>query len=205
MNVVLLQGNEGPETYGQLADIHRQEIHEGFLSTLGPDFLSLLYESLARSESAFALVEKDGDMVQGFIVGAMDTGAVYKEFFRKAGARALPVLLPKLLSPARVRRVFETLLYPKSKSSDGLPEPEILNFCVRSELQGKGVGSRLFEALCAEFGRRGVTQIRIVTGAGQKSAQVFYQAKGATLAANVQVHKDSQSLVYVYDIEPGVP
>lgn len=172
------------------------------MSTLGDGFLRLLYTTLARSDSAFVLVVTNGDRVEGFIVGATDTGLVYKEFFRRAGIRALPVLLPKLLSPARVKRVFETLLYPNRKRDDGLPEPEILNFCVRSGLQGQGIGSRLFGALCQEFLARGVPQIRIVTGESQVSAQKFYESKGASHASDIEVHRDSKSRVYVYDLEP---
>lgn len=198
--VVRLHGYE--PVFGQLAEIHRKEIHEGFLSTLGDDFLTLLYRTLAQSESAFVLVDEDSGTVQGFIVGAVDTGGVYKQFFKKAGVRALPILLPKLLSLKRIKRVIETLFYPKGKQQDDLPEPEILNFCVRSELQGKGVGGQLFKALCEEFRRREVKQIRIVTGETQKSAQLFYEAKGAEHATNMEVHKDSSSRVYVYDLEP---
>lgn len=198
--VVRLTGDEA--VFDQLAEIHRKEIHEGFLSTLGDSFLKLLYQTLAQSDSAFVITSQEGGQVQGFIVGAVDTGGVYKQFFRKAGIRALPILLPKLLSWKRIKRVLETLFYPKGKQQDDLPQPEILNFCVRSELQGKGVGGQLFSALCDEFRRREIKQIRIVTGETQKSAQLFYEAKGAAHAANIEVHKDSSSRVYVYDLEP---
>ena len=197
-----LHGDEDAQVFDQLAEVHRAEISEGFLSTLGPSFLRTLYQTLASSKSAFVLVSIEGNRVQGFIVGAMDTGAVYKEFFNRAGFKALRFLLPKLFSVARIKRICETLFYPKKKQSDSLPEPEILNFCVRSDLQSKGVGTQLFLSLCDEFRQRGVSQIRIVTGESQLSAQKFYEKKNARLAANIQVHKDSQSRVYVYDIEP---
>jgi ribosomal protein S18 acetylase RimI-like enzyme len=184
----------------QCAEIHRNEIREGFLSTLGQDFLVVLYKTLADTGSAFVFAALDGERVLGFIVGAEDTGAVYKEFMRRAGFKAFVKLAPRMLSVGRIKRVFETVLYPKRKKGDDLPEPEILNFCVRSSLQGTGVGSSLFKELRAEFSRRGVEQIRIVTGENQRSAQTFYEKRGARLAANIEVHKDSSSRVYVFDI-----
>lgn len=191
---------DSTSVFNQLAEIHRKEIHEGFLSTLGDRFLVRLYTTLANANNSFVFASFEGDKMLGFIVGAMDTGAVYKEFARKAGLSSFVALLPKLFSLARIRRILETLLYPKKKQADDLPEPEILNFCVRSETQGQGVGGRLFEELCAEFSRRGVPRIRIVTGESQRSAQTFYERKGAHLAAETEVHKDTKSRIYVFDI-----
>lgn len=200
MDVQPVTPQSSKEVFRQLAEIHRQEIHAGFLSTLGEKFLVTLYESLSGMESAFVIAAFDGDKLLGFIVGALDTGAVYKSFFRAAGARAFLQVAPKLFSLARLKRTAETLLYPKRKQDVDLPEPEILNFCVRSDTQGSGVGGKLFAALCEEFRRRGVSEIRIVTGESQESAQRFYEHKGATLAASLEVHKGAQSRVYVYSL-----
>lgn len=186
--------------FGELAEIHRNEIHEGFLSTLGATFLAGLYESLAVSDDSFLIVARQSGGVVGFIVGAMDTGSVYKQVMKRSGVRSFLTLLPKLFSIKRLKRIAETLLYPNKKKDDDLPEPEILNFCVRSEAQGTGVGSALFGALCDEFRKRGVSEIRIVTGETQKSAQVFYERRGARLAAQFELHKDTSSRVYVFTI-----
>ena len=43
----------------QAAEIHRDVIHEGFLSTLGQDFLEILYRTLSGSENAFVAGEID--------------------------------------------------------------------------------------------------------------------------------------------------
>ncbi|MCW5937026.1 MAG: GNAT family N-acetyltransferase [Fimbriimonadaceae bacterium] len=199
--LVRLDGSENEETFLQLAEIHREAIHEGFLSTLGDRFLVTLYRSLSASASSFVVAATSGGQVAGFIAGAIDTGAVYREFARRAGPSAIVALAPKLLSPQRMKRVVETLLYPSKKQSDDLPEPEILNFCVRASAQGTGVGGRLFEELCAEFRRRDVTKIRIVTGESQVSAQRFYEKRGAILARTIEVHKGTPSRVYVFGLD----
>ena len=84
-----------------------------------------------------------------------------------------------------------------------MPPCEILNFCVVSDSQVKGVGSRLFSALCGEFLKQEVSEIRIVTGGGQESAHTFYEAKGAKLAGEIIVHEGEASRAYVYRLSEG--
>jgi hypothetical protein len=62
------------------------------------------------------------------------------------------------------------------------------------------VGRRLFGALSAEFARRRVCEIRIVTGVEQRSAQAFYDHVGARRAAELEIHEGSTSVVYTYTI-----
>lgn len=185
--------------FADVARIHEATITGGFLSTLGPKFLIKLYETLAGSEHSFLIVaHRDGRML-GFICGSGSTSRVYKDFMKRAGLSSLPILLPKLLSFARIKRIIETLLYPK-KQGDDLPESEILNFCVDESVQRSGVGKILFFALVDEFRKRGVTEIRIVTGETQTKAQGFYEKLGATKAKTIQVHEGVGSLVYRYAI-----
>lgn len=203
MEVVKLTGQEPDSLYRQIAQIHREEISEGFLSTLGDDFLTTLYKTLATSPVAFLLIAQsagEATEVQGFIAGSLATGQVYKDFARRAGPKAFLALAPKILSPARIKRIVETLLYPNKQKQTDLPDPEILNFCVRSTLQGKGVGGKLFTAFIQEMKERGINKVRIVTGESQVSAQQFYEAKGAVLAQSIEVHKGTASRVYVYTI-----
>ncbi|MBS1723716.1 MAG: GNAT family N-acetyltransferase [Armatimonadetes bacterium] len=192
-----------PLVFDEMAAVHRNEITEGFLSQFGDKFLSRLYRSISGSSSAFCLGAFEDDRLLGFIVGATDTGRVYKDYARTGGLGTFLTLAPKLFSPARLKRIVETLVYPNKKRSDDLPEPEILNFCVRKETQGTGVGGRLFAALLAEFGRRGVQTIRIVTGESQVSAQQFYEKRGAKLAATTEIHKGTTSRIYVFEVPAG--
>ncbi len=200
MEVRRLFGEEESLVFESIAGLHKEVISEGFLSTLGDSFLVTLYKTLASSSVAFILVAEDGKEVVGFIAGSLATGKVYKDFMRRAGLKSLFVMLPKLLSPARVKRILETLLYPKKQRDSELPDPEILNFCVKGDRQGAGVGGMLFRALCEEMKSRQVEKIRIVTGGNQVSAQAFYEAKGAVLAKEIEVHSGDKSLVYLYDI-----
>lgn len=184
-----------------VARLHMAAIHRGFLSSLGEPFLTSLYEGLARSRTAFVITATYGGDLLGFICGATSTRSAYLDFMLSRRApRALLRLLPKLVSLATVRRVAETLLYPARRTEVPLPSAEILNFCVDETRRGQGVGRRLFEALSREFDRRNVREIRIVTGAEQASAQVFYDRVGAHRAAELEIHEGMTSIVYTYSI-----
>ena len=186
------------------ARIHREEISGGFLSSLGGEFLTLLYRTLAVSRHSFLFVARREGQILGLICGSDDTSAVYREFALRGGLRTLALLAPRLLSPRRIARALETVLYPSRQRGRDLPHAEILNFCVSATSQGTGVGRALFGALAEEFRSRGIGQIKIVTGVDQASAQAFYSRAGATLVGNVAVHHDSPELVYVYDVAPVV-
>ena len=190
-----------PALSREIADLHREAIVGGFLSSLGQPFLVALYDGLATSRSAFVITATRGAELMGFICGTTDTRRAYLEFgISRNGPRAAWHLLPKLVSLGVVRRVAETLLYPAKTTAVELPRAEILNFCVSEACRGQGVGKRLFVELVAEFRRRNVHKIRIVTGAGQLSAQAFYDRLSARRVTELEVHDGAASVVYTYPI-----
>jgi ribosomal protein S18 acetylase RimI-like enzyme len=186
--------------FSQMAEIHCAEIDTGFLTQLGPRFLRNLYREIARSRDAFLFSAVQGRQVVGFIVGSTDTRRVYRQYLLRRGLLDAWRVLPKLATRERITSVIETLRYPSRHQSVSLPGAEILNFCVRAAAQRMGIGKRLFRCLTEEFERRGVSQIRIVTGAQQVKAQRFYESLGATQAANLEIHRGRQSIAYVYDV-----
>ena len=184
-----------------VARLHIEAIDQGFLSSLGEPFLATLYGGLAASRSSFVITATRDDELLGFICGATDTRRAYLEFALSSNApRAALRVLPRLWSPSTIRRVLETLLYPTRRTEVALPSAEILNFCVTRSQRGCGVGRRLFEALVAEFARRSVDEIRIVTGAEQRSAQAFYDRIGARRAAELEIHEGMKSVAYTYAV-----
>lgn len=183
------------------ATIHSLVIPGGFLPTFGRYFLRHLYDFFASSEKSFLIVARENDETLGFICGSYGVGSLYKSFvIRKAVFIGVPVCW-KLLSRGTMRKVLEVVSYPVGEERDDLPGSEILNFCVSSECQGKGVGAQLFQESTKQFAKHGIGSIRIVTGSDQVSAQRFYEKMGATLVTTVQVHDGDDSLMYTYQIE----
>jgi ribosomal protein S18 acetylase RimI-like enzyme len=198
-----VSGAAAREEFEALARIHTEAIRDGFLSTLGEDFLVLLYRSLATAPEAMLFDARLEGQPAGLICGSVNTAGVYRHFLWNAGLRALPRLLPRLVSLSVVVRALETLVYPARNRSVDLPAAEILNFCVARDARGRGVGALLFQALMEEFRRRKVPRIRIVTGEEQLEAQAFYERVGAKRVGTICVHGGVPSIVYTYDIASG--
>lgn len=189
--------------FSQLAEIHSQEIRSGFLAELGLPFLRNLYRTIARSPDAFIFAAVCDGCVVGFICGATNTGRVYKQYLLRRGLLDIWKVIPRILTFRRAKSVLETLTYPSRNRLAELPSAEILNFCVRGSSQRLGIGKRLFACLNKEFYQRGESEIRIVTGAQQITAQRFYESLGATKCQEIEVHQGSRSFVYLYETAPA--
>lgn len=198
MNVLVHQVSDSGDQllWNALARLHREEIAGGFLTSLGDPFLQGLYKALAQSPSAVLFVATVDDRPCGFILGTTGTSQVYREGLRRLPWSAICRLAIKLVRFEVMRKAWETLCYPSRTSETQLPAAEILNFCVSSSSQGRGIGRQLFAHLMRELRMRGVDEVRIVTGASQTQAHRFYEKVGATLATTIEVHRDSDSLVY---------
>ena len=149
------------------------------------------------------LVHRRSDQhIVAFLLGSYDTGRFYKRFLRTRSLQALRVIGPKLLSLKRVFKVIETLVYPAKKDVASLPPAELLDLAVARDAQGQGLGRKLFGEFVTVLKSRGVSQFRITTGASLTGAHRFYEGLGAQRVSSIQIHRGSDTYVYVYDI-PG--
>lgn len=203
--IAVLAAAEPAEVFAELARLHTEEISDGFLTSLGTRFLRELYRAIGRSPHAFILSASSDGHVVGFLCGATDTRQVYRHVLTRAWPYLLPALVPRLFNWRTVQRCWETLRYPSRTPAPDLPSAEILNFCVTQRMHRTGIGRRLFAAMEAEFLRRGVRQIRIVTGAAQLSAIQFYEKLGAEPAGTIEVHARGESRLFRYSIQDCEP
>jgi glycosyltransferase involved in cell wall biosynthesis/GNAT superfamily N-acetyltransferase len=196
--------SDGPLTRQQIAMIarmHRDGVGEGFLSTLGEPALRLLYRHVAASRhcKVFVALAPNGETV-GYIAGCRDTSALFREFALRRWPAAARVLLPRLLSPARIRRAAETLRYPSSAPA-GLPKAELVNVVVQPAWRGRGVAEQLLAKLMEWFAEQGETAVKAVSGDQLTRAHRFYEKSGARLEGHTCVHRGVGSRVYVYSVD----
>jgi GNAT superfamily N-acetyltransferase len=186
-----------------VARMHRSGVREGFLSSLGEPVLRLLYRHLAGSRhcAIFVAESPDGTPV-GYICGSRDTSALFREFLRARWPMALRVMVPRLLSPVRIRRAIETLRYPAT-SDPGLPKAEIINFVVEPDWRGRGVADLLLARLLQWFGEQGETSVKAISGDQLERAHRFYEKSGARLHGRTSLHRGVGSRIYIYSV--GVP
>lgn len=204
----LLDAEISDEYLAAIAQLHCQALRYGFLSRVGERFLALLYSTIRDIPDATLIAAVKGDRVVGFVSGAVCTGRLYRIFLRRHLVRGGLMLLPHMISPARLCRLLETLTYPFRRrdpvdQEEPLPAAELLSIAVAEDQRGTGVAAELYGLLCQEFGRRRVGAFRIVVGAGLAPARRFYAKMGAREVKAIAVHRGEESVVLVHDMTCG--
>jgi ribosomal protein S18 acetylase RimI-like enzyme len=178
-----------------IADIHATRIRDGFLVQLGQPFLRRLYRRAVRSPRAIVLVITEHDVVGGFVAGATDTAAFYREFLIHdalvAGLTALPRIVRGL------RSVLETLRYGV-REDETLPKAEILAVAVREDVLGRGAGTKLVASVLDRFLERDVASVRVVTATENHRAIRMYERAGFRRRGTTYVHRDVAQAVLVW-------
>lgn len=180
----------------QVAELHAWAIGQGFLSELGPRFLTLLYEALDQSAASVLIVEVEGQRVRGFVSGGTGLGPIYWTLLRRFPALFF-ALWPVIFSFRKLKRIAEVLLHTRSASTDQLPAAELYSIAVAPEFRGTGVAERLYTKLRYEFKARGISEFKIVVGDTLVPAQTFYRRMGAVPVTTVEVHEGFSSTVFV--------
>jgi ribosomal protein S18 acetylase RimI-like enzyme len=186
------------EIYRQVAQLHASNIDQGFLSSLGTPFLSLLYEAIDVNESSVLLIAQHEGRVVGFVTGAEGMGSIYRQLLTR-WPRLVVALLPAIASPRKLLKIAEILLMgKKAMPIPDLPHAELLSIAVSPTQRGQGHSQTLYRALVDHFRKRGVCGFRIVVGEQLETAHRFYKRMGATPVGQIEVHHGQASTIYVH-------
>lgn len=186
--------------YRAVAKLHCEHINKGFLATLGDSFLTLLYEAIDTETDSVLLVEKENDIVVGFIAGTHGLRKIYKHLLSQP-LRLIYSLKNCFLSPSKIFKIVEILLITKgNKPSINIPNHELLSIVINPAYQGKGYAENLFEALCSHFRNLGASSFSIVVGKNLDRAHAFYIKMGSVPIREMQVHKGAFSVLYVKEL-----
>jgi ribosomal protein S18 acetylase RimI-like enzyme len=187
----------GPADAGRAASLHGQFIAEGFLSSLGTQFLRRLYSRIARSHDSFLLVAEADGTVVGFIAGSVAVGRLYRSFLLRDSVVAA------LSAPGRLvtalPRVFETLRHGLGGADTDAAE--LLAVAVDPRFRGRQVGLGLVNGFLEELEHRGAGAASVVVGAGNTAAIAMYERAGFTRARSFELHRGTRSVV----MESAVP
>jgi ribosomal protein S18 acetylase RimI-like enzyme len=193
----------GPKQAAAAAQLHRQGIDTGFLSSLGQSFLRQLYLAVPKCPAGFGYVwVEPGGQVLGFIACAESTGRLYKQALLRRGFQMAWPVGRFLFRPATLKRMIQTLRYPSQVGGE-LPAAEVLSIAVSSDARGKGVGKALMAAALKEFARRSVRQCKVAVGADNTNANEFYKRCGFKLALTRQHHGRPMNVYVIGTHEQG--
>lgn len=177
-----------PEHAGAVAELHISGIKTGFISSLGIDFVTALYEAIAASRFSFGLVAESKGKVIGFVVFTTDINKLYRSAILRGGLRFIFLLAGRMLSVRRIRNAFETFFYPGRISKLGVPRAELLSIVVAPEERGKGLSRTLTCEGLAECQRRGIDRVKVLVGADNEPANKLYLKCGFEHVAQINNH-----------------
>ena len=91
-----------------IALLHIEGISTGFISSLGADFVTSLYEAIARSDTSFGFVAQDDSKLLGFVAFTANLSRLYRSVVLKKGPRFAVLLAGKMFSVSRLKNVLNT-------------------------------------------------------------------------------------------------
>ena len=177
-----------------------QCINQGFLSTSGVGFLALLYRSIDADPNSALFIERIEGRVVGFVSGGRGMASIYRQMLKR-WPRLFMELLPALVNPRKLKRIFEIVYFScKKKPVSGCPNAELFSIAVLESARGGGVAARLYDALKRHFAADGQAAFCIVVGDSLGPAHHFYQRMGAVPMAQISVHEGQGSTLYRHDL-----
>jgi GNAT superfamily N-acetyltransferase len=188
-----------PRHAAEAARLHRAGQPGAFLTMLGPEVLTLIYEVLPASSTGFGYVavqpaarsgrqsamacEPGGDVVGGFVSATTSTGRLFAELGTRRLVHFLPLLLRRFVQQPRLFWLsLQTVLYPVLASghedSDPAPAAELLSIMVEPSLRGRGIGAALLQTLCSTCASAGIEWLDVTVAADNSGARRFYERHG---------------------------
>lgn len=166
-----------------------------FLTSLGPDVLTVLYQALPQSPVGFGFAATDNPAtlspapISGFVSATTSMGSLLIEMGTRRIGQFLPPLLKRFAhNPQLAIRCIQTLLYPflsagnsdSSKTDDTASTAELLSIMVEPSARSQGIGAQLISALFEECQARAISLLDVTVDASNEGAQRFYLRHGFT-------------------------
>ena len=173
---------------GQVAALHIQCISTGFISSLGIDFVTSLYEAIVQSKSSFGVVAVRNAKVLGFAAFTTNLNRLYKSAVWRKGLIFALLLAGNVRSRGRVKKMFETLFYPARTKKMNLPPAELLSIAVGPEERRKGLAGKLIKKGFQRYQKTGVDKVKVLIGADNKAGNKLYLKFGFELVGQIINH-----------------
>ena len=183
----------------QVAALHIQCISTGFISSMGIDFVTYLYEAIVQSNSSFGVVAVRNKKVLGFAAFTTNINTLYKSIVWRKGLKFALLLAGHMCSLKRIKRMFETLFYPRRIKNKDLPSAELLSIAVAPEEQRKGLAGQLIEMGFRDYRKAGVDKVKVLIGADNEAGNQLYLKSGFEPAGQI-INHGLPSNVYVAQI-----
>ena len=155
----------------QAAEIHVEGQPGTFLTRLGIDFLTRMYQAIADSPHAFGVTVIDENTVAGVAIVALNTTQVFQEMKRQHWHRLLwPMIRQVLRDPLLVGDIVQSIRYPATLHAPP-GEAEILFLGLRRPYMRRGIARRVASLIVDEAYGRGCTSITTLVAKRNRAAR----------------------------------
>ena len=182
-----------------VAQLHRDCIDTGFISSLGPSFVTALYRAIARSPHSLSWIALQGGEMVGFVAFSSHLGRLYRSVLLTGGARLLGAAAGRLLSWQRIKYMTETLMYPNRHPETSLPQAELLAVAVSATARGQGVGRQLVQRGLQQCRCEGIPALKVCVGPNREPAIRLYEACGFKFSNELE-HHGVTNRIYTIDL-----
>ena len=184
----------------RIALMHMNELKSGFLSSLGPYFLTSIYNKVIKK--GVLLVYLNGHAIEGFVSFCPNTKKLMIYFAISNPFNLLWLTITCIRNPSILKKSLETFTAPfrssrKKLTKADLPSAELLSIAVDSSIQTKGIGAQLLNTLEQELLKTGIKEYKVIAGTNLVSANNFYLKNGFVKVMNINIHGHELSNVYI--------
>ena len=183
----------------KIAQIHRESINTGFLSTFGDKFLIKLYEFIISTDYCICYIYRRGNIPVGFICISLNSKKMYNDFLKKNFYLAMAVFAKNIFSINRLAKIFDHLFYNSKKKS--LPTAELLSVAVAEDFKRKKIGSELFNKAMDYFKKNKIDNFIITTGANNIESNEYFKKNKCKLIKRVSIHRNQNSNIYIKTVK----
>lgn len=162
-------------------NIHNEAFQGFFLTSLGPKFLKLYYNSLLKSPNGIIIcVFDDNDGLIGFAAGTSHSKGFHKKILMEnIFSYTWALLNIILLRPKAIFRLFKNLNKNKNTINDDGKYAELLSIAVPSYIKGLGYGKLLLKEFEIELQSLNVEKIALTTDClSNDNVLAFYNKMG---------------------------
>jgi ribosomal protein S18 acetylase RimI-like enzyme len=179
------------------AELHVAGIHAGFISSLGIEFVTALYEALSDRPGSFGFVALIDGRVAGVVALTVNVKRLYQVVLRRSAFRFSVLLCRKMLSLESLKKILETLFYPRRIKNLQLPEAEMLSMAVAPAARFYGLGPQLIRAGFEEYRKRGIREVKILAAESLQPINKMYRLLGFQVRTKIINHGVSSNIYVV--------
>ena len=180
----LLNEKSDLKNLDQIVDLHIKAFPGFFLTTLGRQFLKLLYSGFIQDESGIFVVVIEDDDVLGFAAGTMQPEGFFKKQLKKKWYLYAPATLPGLIRNPRFafKKCLGAIFY-RGESPEGITDAALLSsLAVSPDAGRKGFGKQLVSGFAKEAFKKGAAAVYLTTDRDEnEGVNRFYEKCGFEL------------------------